>query len=297
MARNRKVSAMRTKKLFVGLAVTGAAAIATFASTPDASAQEIQLTGPLAHAPAARHLRLYREGRIEFAPSFSATILDEYRRTMLVGARINYGVTDWLGIGVWGAFGAVGVTTSLTGQIDNNAPRDSGLVKQNVAGVAGNGDFQKQVSQISYLAMPQITAVPFRGKFALFQSIFADVDAYVFLGAGIVGTKERADCSGVVQCAVNHELQSHSHIAPTFGLGFNFYLNKWIGLGFEYRMVPFSWNRAGFDSRGLDATGAPSKSGKFPDGKVDDSDSTYKFNSMMSLYLGFSFPTKPKITD
>jgi hypothetical protein len=288
---------MRTKKLFVGLAVMGAAAIATFASTPDASAQEIQLTGPLAHAPAARNLRLYREGRIEIAPSFSATILDEYRRTMLVGARINYGVTDWLSVGVWGAFGAVGVTTSLTGQIDNFAPRDSGLVKQNVAGEAGAGEFQKQVSQLSYLAMPQLTAVPFRGKFALFQSIFADVDAYVFLGAGIVGTKERADCSGVVECAQNHALQSHSHIAPTFGLGFNFYLNKWLGVGFEYRMVPFSWNRAGFDSRGLDATGKPSTSGKFPDGKVDDSDSTYKFNSMMSLYLGFSFPQKPKITD
>jgi opacity protein-like surface antigen len=285
---------MRAKKLFVGLAVTGAAAIATFASTPDASAQEIQLTGPLAHAPAARHLRLYREGRLEIAPSFSATILDEYRRTMLVGARINYGVTDWLAIGVWGAFGAVGVNTSLTGQIDSHAPRDAGLVNQNVG---PTGSFVNQVSQISYLAMPQLTAVPFRGKFALFQSIFADVDAYVFLGAGIVGTKERADCNGVVECAANHELQAHSHIAPTFGLGFNFYLNKWLGVGFEYRMVPFSWNRAGFDSRGLDATGKPSSSGKFPDGKVDDADSTYKFNSMMSIYLGFSFPQKPKITD
>ncbi len=294
MARNRKVSAMRTKNLFVGLAITGAAAVATFASTPDASAQEIQLTGPLAHAPAARNLRLYREGRIEIAPSFSATILDEYRRTMLVGARINYGVTDWLGIGVWGAFGAIGVNTSLTGQIDTNAPRDAGLVNQNVG---PQGAFPNQVAQISYIAMPQITAIPFRGKFALFQSIFADVDAYVFLGAGMVGTKERADCADVVSCANAHALVSKSHIAPTWGLGFNFYMNKWLGLGVEYRMVPFSWNRAGFDSRGQDAAGNLSSSGKFPDGKVDSSDSTYKFNSMMSIYLGFSFPQKPKITD
>ncbi|MBW2459783.1 MAG: hypothetical protein JRI68_35155, partial [Deltaproteobacteria bacterium] len=35
---------------------------------PEARAQEIQLTGPLAGAPAVRRLRLYREGRFEIAP-------------------------------------------------------------------------------------------------------------------------------------------------------------------------------------------------------------------------------------
>jgi hypothetical protein len=33
-----------------------------------ARAQELELTGPLKGAPAARHLRLYREGRFELAP-------------------------------------------------------------------------------------------------------------------------------------------------------------------------------------------------------------------------------------
>ena len=37
-------------------------------SRPKRSAQEIQLTGPLAGAPAVRKLRLYREGRFEVAP-------------------------------------------------------------------------------------------------------------------------------------------------------------------------------------------------------------------------------------
>jgi outer membrane beta-barrel protein len=283
---------MRAKKFLVGLSVAGAAAAATFVSARDASAQEIQLTGPLAHAPAARHLKLYREGRIEIAPSFTSTILDEYRRTLLVGIRANYGVTDWLGVGVWGAFGAVGVTTDLTDQIDAKAPRNTGLVDQNVG-----PDFKKQVASINFIAMPQITATPFRGKFALFQSIFADVDAYVFLGAGVVGTKEREDCTDVVSCAAKHDVASKTHIAPTWGLGFNFYLNKWIGLGVEYRMIPFAWNRAGFDSRGFDASGKASGSGKFPDGKVNSDDATYKFNSMINVFLGFSFPQAPKVTD
>src|SRR5262245_25331071 len=69
------------------VAVAGAAFLGgMLVSERNASAQEIQLTGPLKGAPAVRHLRLYREGRIEFAPSVTFTLLDEYRRTMFVGA-------------------------------------------------------------------------------------------------------------------------------------------------------------------------------------------------------------------
>ena len=268
---------------------------ATMATTHEAAAQEVQLTGPLKGAPAVRRLRLYREGRIELAPSFTSTILDEYKRTLLVGARINYGLTDWLAIGVWGAYGAVGVTTGLTDQIDANTKRD-GLTQMNV-GNDKTGNFKNQVAQIQFIAMPQLTAIPFRGKFALFQSVFADVDAYLFAGFGVVGTKERADCKDFIDCAGSHATEGKSHLAPTWGLGFNFYLNGFMALGFEYRMIPFAWNRSGFDSRGLDADNNLSDSGKFPDGKIDKNDQTYKFNQMLSIFLGFSFPSKPKITD
>ena len=274
-------------------------------TTPkEAAAQEIQVTGPLKGAPAVRKLRLYREGRIELAPAISFTILDEYRRTILVGARLNYGVTDWLAIGVWGGFGAVGVPTSLSDKIDESTERNSAtpsLNLMNVSGEPGKGAFQKQVGSITYMALPQITAVPFRGKFALFQSVFADVDAYIFAGFGVVGTKERADCKNFVECATRDrneaKMESKTKFAPTWGLGFNFYMSKMMSLGFEWRMVPFAWNRSGFDSRGLDQGGSESDSGKFPDQKIDDKDSTYKFNQMLSVSLGFYFPTIPKITD
>lgn len=269
-------------------------------TTKEASAQEIQVTGPLKGAPAVRRLRLYREGRFEIAPTFTATLLDEYRRTMLVGARLNYGITDWLAIGVWGSYGAIGVSTGLTDQIDQNARRE-GLNLMNVPGNQGEGKFQKQVAQLNWIAMPQLTAVPFRGKFALFQSVFADVDFYILAGFGAVGTKERANCADFVSCAGTRDqdpkMDSKTKLAPTWGLGFNFYLNKFVALGFEWRMIPFAWNRSGFDSRGLDQNGSPSSSGKFPDGAIDDKDATYKFNQMMTISLGFSFPTMPKITD
>ncbi|HMJ56441.1 MAG TPA: hypothetical protein VK540_30450, partial [Polyangiaceae bacterium] len=87
--------------------------LGVFASTR-ATAQEIQLTGPLAGAPAVRQLRLQRQGRVEIAPTISFTLLDEYQRTILPGGRLTYNLTDWLAIGVWGAFGAVKMPTGLT---------------------------------------------------------------------------------------------------------------------------------------------------------------------------------------
>jgi hypothetical protein len=205
---------------------------------------------------------------------------------------------------LWGGFGAIGVPTALSDKIDETTVRSAdqpSLNLMNVSGEPGKGSFQKQVASISYMALPQVTAVPFRGKLALFQSIFADTDAYIFAGFGVVGTKERADCKDFVTCATRDRneavMESKTKLAPTWGLGFNFYMNKSISLGFEWRMVPFAWNRAGFDSRGLDQAGKPSDKGAFPDQKIDSTDSTYKFNQMLTVSVGFFFPTLPKITD
>jgi len=75
---------------------------------------------------------------------------------------------------------------------------------------------------------------------------------------------------------------SRTAIAPSFGLGLNFWLSDLISLGVEYRAMPFSWNRGGFDTRG----GPPN--GNFPDGKIDSNDQTFKFNQMLSLSIGFA---------
>src|SRR5690349_24750293 len=111
----------KTKKTRTAARHTLAALCATVAITAvseRASAQEILLTGPLAGAPAVRKLRLYREGRFEFAPSVTFTLLDEYQRTILLGARLQYNFTDWLGIGAWGAYGGLlQLQTALTEHI------------------------------------------------------------------------------------------------------------------------------------------------------------------------------------
>ena len=86
-------------------------------------------------------------------------------------------------------------------------------------------------------------------------------------------------------------LTSSTKIAPTFGLGLTFYPSSFVSFGVEYRALPFSWNRSGFDSRGS------GPNGNFPDGQVNSDDETFKFNQFVTVDLGFSFPTAPKISE
>lgn len=291
------------KRRFVRTVLAALAVGAAMSAAGTADAQELQLTGPLKGAPAVRHLRLYRQGRFEIAPSVSFSLLDEYRRTILVGARLNYNLTDWLAIGVWGADGVISSTTYLTEQIDIIAPRDqldatnvnhSGQKYGQAPGVAP-ASFADQTAKISYVVAPQATFIPFRGKLAIFNKIFVDTDLYLAGGVGFVGIQERADCGAQGQLACNapasFSLTGKSKIAPTFGLGLNFYLGNFVSLGVEYRALPFSWNRAGFDTRG---TGP---NGNFPDGQVNSNDDTFRFNQFVTVDLGFSLPAKPKISE
>ena len=94
-------------KRFFGFRIFGflglvASLVAMDAALPasQASAQEVQITGPLAGAPAVRRMRLYREGRILIEPNFSFTLQDEFARSLIAGAHIGYYFTDWLGVGV-----------------------------------------------------------------------------------------------------------------------------------------------------------------------------------------------------
>jgi outer membrane beta-barrel protein len=276
--------------------VTGLlAATGLFLFAQDAGAQEIQLTGPLKGAPAVRRLRLYREGRFELALGSSFTLLDEYRRTIVGTGRITYNIKDWLGIGVWGGYGLVSITTDLTDQIDANANKTDPKVATNV----NRGKFEDQTAQMKWIAAPQLTFVPFRGKLAIFQKIFVDTDFYVSGGWAFIGVDERRDCGPGVgggapsTCTTpeSFRLEGKMRMAPTFGLGFSFYIGNLLSLGLEYRALPFSWNRAGFDNRG-----AP-PDGKFPDNKINSEDQTFKWNQLIAVTLGFSFPTAPKISE
>lgn len=292
------------KRRFVTAVCALLASATALCSSGSADAQELQLTGPLKGAPAVRHMKLYRQGRFELDPTVTFSLLDEYERAILVGARLNYNITDWLAIGVWGAAAVVNTPTDLANKINVTSPRDK-LTATNVnhtlggstsAPTFGNASFLNQLATISYVIAPQLTFIPFRGKLALFNKIFVDTDFYVAGGAAIVGIQERVDCGGggnEPSCIqeFSFERTGKTKFTGTFGFGLSFYPSDFVSFGVEYRAIPFSWNRAGFDSRGS------GPNDNFPDGQVNGEDETFKFNQFVTVNLGFSFPTQPKISE
>lgn len=306
-------STINISATFRRLSAMAIAVLATLGVVQQADAQEIPMSGPLAGAPAVRKLRLYREGRFELAPSVSVSILDQYNRTILVGGKLNYNLFDWLAIGVWGGFGAVQIPLALTEHIqETNASRkcdsdpepnrtaddpDSTLNKDSVncraTRVNVGPDLKKQVAQINWVVAPQLTVIPFRGKIALVNSIYADTDLHFFVGPAFVGTKERAECTSgnCTDRGSSYNLKSRMAFAPTFGLGLSFFTHEWGGLAADWRALPFSWNTGGFDTAG----GGPDKN--FPDLAISSADREFKFNQMITLSYSIFFPFEYRVSE
>lgn len=286
----------RIRRALVGALASG---FAFLAFTETAQAQEIFLTGPLAGAPAVRQLRLYREGRFELAPNATFTLLDEYQRTILLGLRINYNFTDWLAFGVWGAYGGlIQLPTALSEEIqtvnEQRRAEPDDPDTQLALRLTGNNigpDFTEQLAGIDWVAAPQLTGVPFRGKIALFQSIYIDTDLYFFAGPAFIGLKERGDCEANCDEPATFELASRVAIAPTFGFGLTFYVNKWNALGFEWRGMPFAWNLAGIDVAG------DGRDEEFPDTTITGADQQFRFNQMLTVSWNFYLPTEYRISE
>lgn len=309
-----KVNGMKQRFFKVLAATIALGALLVPGVERSAHAQEILLTGPLAGAPAVRKQRLYRAGRLEIAPSVSFTLLDEYERLILVGARLNYNITDWLAIGGWGAYSlpALKLKTDLAERIQEvNAQRQATTAGNNgrpgvdhkLTRVNLGRDFREQLGTIDWIVAPQLTLVPFRGKIGIFQSVYVDTDFYLFGGPAFVGRTERADCGRDVGTPCGpaganappgadlFAMSKSTTIAPTFGIGFQFYVSKWGALGAEWRGLPFSRNTGGFDNHG----GGPN--GEFPDLQVNERDREFKFNQMITISFGVSLPFDYQVSE
>jgi hypothetical protein len=279
------------------LLATLTAGFALLAFTETAQAQEILLTGPLAGAPAVRQLRLFRENRFEIAPMATFTLLDEYKRHIFFGARLTYNITDWLGLGVWGAYGFIKYNTYLTDEIQRvNAQRRrtqaADTVDRRLTAVNMGPDFQDQLGTLDWIVSPQITGVPFRGKLALFKSIYVDTEIYFFAGPAFIGITEREDCSPSDNpCPNSFDTSSRMAIAPSLGFGLSFFTGGWHALTSEARITPFSWNIGGFDTAGGDPDG------EFPDNAVDSDDRQFRWNMMLTVGWSFYLPTSHDISE
>lgn len=298
--------------LGLGLAVAG-----VLIETPHAAAQEVQVTGPLAGAPAVRKMRIYRDGRFSIQPEFGATLVDEFKRTMLFGATAGYHFTDWLGVHAFFDYGA-SLDTNLTKQVKNTGQRTD----YNALSLPDPKGFGNQVGQVKFLTGVQATFIPLRGKLSLFQAWFVDTDFYLFGGAAFASVQERADVNthggttclpqtfrdaraigdtmfNTVNAACKATQSVHATrlaIAPTFGAGLSLYLTSYLAMTIEYRAFPFKWNTSGTDEGGLNTKRQADSSGPFPDGKISAADRTSQFNQMVKLGFAFYLPFQGEIT-
>jgi len=257
------------------------------AAPPTARAQEIQLEGPLAGAPAVRRMVLYREGRFFLTPTVTFTILDTYRRHMLFGAKAEYNILDWLSAGIYFG-GGFGWRTGIADQINDLGIDD--VPGQNYdLNFPRRGQVDQQLGQLQWLGAVEGRVIPLRGKFSLFGKLFLAMDVYVNLGVGIAGVKERGvtDCSAQMpgpSCPDDTYLPMETRVAvgPSFGGGVTVYFNDWIGLNLEYRSTPFTWNQSGTDEYG--------ESEVVLDRRIDENDRFLAWNQMMTIGCTFVFP-------
>jgi outer membrane beta-barrel protein len=306
---------MRTMLLAVAVAIAaGASAMAPGA----ASAQEVQISGPLAGQPAVRHMRVYRAGRFNLMPTIAYTLQDEFARSLFVGLEANYHFTDWIGVGIWGAYNPADISTDLTSQITSTGQ----TTDRNRLSLPYAGNFGQQIGHIRWGVSAHLIFVPLRGKLSLFQSVFIDTDLYIFAGIAIWGVEERAYtdaatamCTGVAGApymdqaghaiaqgqsqagCVASQFARASRVAPApiFGVGLSLYANSWFGISLEWRATVFSWNPAGTDESGFDQHGQPGSG--FPDGHIDGNDSRTIFTHMMQLGFTFLLPPDQTVTD
>ncbi len=106
----------------------------------------------------------------------------------------------------------------------------------------------------------------------------------------MLGLQERGDCE-LGECGNSFDLTSRVTVAPTFGIGFNFYPLDYLGFGAEFRGTPYAWNAGGFD-----VAGAGEDEG-FPDDQINSDDSSLSLNPMLSVYVSVQLPTSPEISD
>jgi outer membrane beta-barrel protein len=276
----------------------------------NAAAQEVQITGPLAGAPAVRHMRIYRSGRFQVQPGLGFTINDEFARSLMAGIQIGYHLADWFGIQGFFNYTYYSLDTDLTDQIGERGQS----TEYNRLSLPTAEGFDKQIGRLNFMAGVQATFIPLRGKLAMFQALFVDTDFYIFGGAAFAGVSERGDYDGI-GCSTDAAqgwgtapgrqacLDSQDNpvsrvaIAPTFGVGLSLYFTDYMAMTLEYRAFPFKWNTSGTDEGGTNRSRQPDDGGEFPDGQITKADRTFQFNQMFGLGLAFYLPAKAKITE
>jgi len=243
---------------------------------------------PLAGQPAIRRMREMRKLRFEVTPQFLVSTNQDYKHAFGPGANLQFHITDWIGIGLAGAY-----------LFNANTP-----LEDKVVAALPDGDYRypgpqptKRVHNEHVLAMDGMAAVyasltPWHGKFALFSSAFANYDFYVNLGGGFVHYNQNC-CTTTGPVPVPGGIPDPNLQDPRLfagfkgagmvGVGAHIFFAEWVGLQLELTDYFAVSNPSGLDTNG--------------DRILDTKDETIQNHIFFGLGISFILPPKAKISD
>ena len=119
---------------------------------------------------------------------------------------------------------------------------------------------------VVWYVAPQITVVPFRGKFSLFGAAFLDSGhQHLRWGLPSWASNERADCEagnvpGLLRASSEQRARRHRYVRPRASTSTPVWNNRqdsWLGFGAEFRGTPFVMEHVGLRQRQRVRTASP----------------------------------------
>lgn len=245
---------------------------------------------PLEDQPSIRHRYELRKGRFELGPSFGFSVNRSLRQAILLGAKLEYHLNDWLSFGADFGYG-LNVNTGLANELKNQC---EGSCVGPASNPAAHDDLRpwdehkKHFSNITLAGDIRGIFTPITGKMGVFSKLFIAYDLYVFAGLGMAllsNTLEGASSD------VDNVTQGF-RVGPAFGFGIHVFFTKFFSMGIEIKDIAFSDNESGGDlTRGLaDAELESSRSG----GQgilIDKKDKQFTNHWFVGLNFTFFLPT------
>jgi outer membrane beta-barrel protein len=265
-----------------------AAALAGVSATAHADRRN-----PLENQPSIRHKYEMRRLRFEITPQLVTSINQDFRHFIGGGLVLQFHITDWLGIGVSGAFGG-GINSGTTSKVDGVLQPQSSCsgcdTQTNIQPSAEQ--FHDHLATINLVAGAYLTLTPFSGKMMLFGALLLRYDFYGLIGLGIINLTNTwgrgnvgADQTACMNGNPNYCDPSNSgaKVGGLFGFGAHLFFNDFIGLNFEIRDHLNSTNPGGLDVNG--------------DRQITGDDATISNNLFFNFGVTIMLPPTAKISD
>jgi outer membrane beta-barrel protein len=142
-----------------------------------------------------------RKFRAQIVPMVGISLSQPFVHKGLVGAKVRFDFTDWIGIRGSFMYGAVDVEGKLLKAL-NDGGLPTGTADPMAMDVSAEGpyrplseldnpsalrhDFRAGLTKLQWQASLDLAFTPFAGKLGLFSAVFTEYDIYIFGGVGLV---------------------------------------------------------------------------------------------------------------